>query len=213
MLRISLPLVAVLAILLLSPLPASAQLITNAVRGGSSTDDPPQVSRPLQPGALAMVDRVHVYFTDMPQFLRGLDYVRPANDDRTIADYTLDVTLSAPATLYLFIDNRVGDNTNTNPPTLTTNMTWVARDGFTSLNQQFGIDEGNDGAVNQFFTIYSRTVPAGTIRLFEQNAGTLNMYGVAAAPIPEPSTLVLAGLGGLGFALRLRRRVKPAPVE
>jgi hypothetical protein len=159
-----------------------------------------------------MVDRTHVYAADIPNLLRGLDYIRQANDDRNIANHTLDVTLSAPATLYLLIDNRVGDNDNATPPTLTSLMTWVGTGGFTSLNQQFGIDENNDGSINQFFTIYSRSVPAGTIRLFEQNDGTgRNMYGVAAAPIPEPSTLALAGLGGLGLVLRLRRRAKLAP--
>jgi hypothetical protein len=165
----------VLALLASAASPAQAQVITNIVRGGSPNTGmmlpPVVVQGGMNPGALTYVDRVHVYATDVPTFLRGLDYVRSANDDRTVADYTLDVTLRVPSTLYLFIDNRVGDGSNANPPTLGgTVMPWVAASGFTATTTQFGIDEGNDGTVNQFFTIYTRDVAAGTIRLSEQNA-------------------------------------------
>ena len=93
-------------------------------------------------------------------------------------------------------------------------MPWVAASGFTATTTQFGIDEGNDGTVNQFFTIYTRDVAAGTIRLSEQNQGTLNMYGLAAAPItavPEPTSLALIGLGCAGLAVWTRRRAGAHP--
>jgi len=206
--------VAAFAVAMLFASSSTAQVISNIVRGGSPNTGmmlpPVVVQGGMNPGALTFVDRVHVYAPDAPTFLRGLDYVRSANDDRTVADYTLDVTLSVPSTLYLFIDNRVGDGSNATPPTLGgTVMPWVAASGFTATTTQFGIDEGNDGTVNQFFTIYTRDVAAGTIRLFEQNQGTLNMYGLAAAPVaavPEPTSLTLAGAAGVGLALRLRRR-------
>lgn len=206
--------VAAFAVAMLFASSSTAQVISNIVRGGSPNTGmmlpPVVVQGGMNPGALTFVDRVHVYAPDVPTFLRGLDYVRSANDDRTVADYTLDVTLSVPSTLYLFIDNRVGDGSNATPPTLGgTVMPWVAASGFTATTTQFGIDEGNDGTVNQFFTIYTRDVAAGTIRLFEQNQGTLNMYGLAAAPVaavPEPASLVLAGAAGVALALRLRQR-------
>jgi len=188
---------------------ADAGLITSIARRNSTNKDP-CVAGPLAEGSLAYVDRTPVthgpgghQWKNIPAGLLGAEYVMVSNADRTVATYELDVTLAQSADLFLFIDNRVGDNDKTTPPTLGNGvMNWVGEMGFVNAGMPLlSIDEKGDGTIDNYFTIYKKFVPAGTITLYEQNAGSLNMYGVAA---PEPATLVLLGLG----ALTLRRRRK-----
>ena len=87
---------------------APAQIITSVTRGGSSTNTPPQIApNPLLEDALSFVDRQHEY-NAIPMPLLVAQYVMVANSDKTQADYSLDVTLSQNAMLYLFLDNRLG---------------------------------------------------------------------------------------------------------
>jgi hypothetical protein len=175
---------------------ASATIITDVERR------PPmvRVASPLVEDALSYTDRVHQY-NEVPDFLLGADYVMVRNDDRTVANYELDVTTNADGWMYLFIDNRVGDNNAANPPDLTLKMLWVLPMGFVDTDKDIGIDEGGDGSVNNRNSVYKLWVPAGTITLKEQNSGSINMYGVA---IPEPTTIALLGFGGLALLRRKR---------
>ena len=186
---------------------AQAGLITTIERR-NSTNTAPQIAGPLANGSLCYVDRTpathppggHQYM-NLPTDLLGGDYVMVANADRTVATYELDVTLAQACTLSLFIDNRVGDNDRTTPPTLGNGvMDWVANNGFVSTDVKLSIDEKGDGTIDNDFTMYSKQVPAGKITLYQQNAGSLNMYGSA---VPEPATVALLGLGALTL---LRRR-------
>jgi hypothetical protein len=183
---------------------ASAQLITGVVRTGTSGNTAPALGGPLGEDSLTFVDRTHEY-NDIPVEALGAEYIMVANNDKTTADYGLDVTLSAPCLLALAIDDRVGDDDNTNGPTLGGGiMDWVGGMGFVDTGLDVGIDEGGDGVINQTSSIYTLAVAAGTYSLGAQNnGGSRNMYGVAA--IPEPMTLTLLGLGGLGLVRRRRR--------
>lgn len=175
---------------------ASASIITDVERR------PPMVkiAGPLQEDSLSYTDRTHQY-NEVPAYLLGVDYVMVRNDDRTVANYELDVTTIEDGWMYLFIDNRVGDNVATNPPDLTLKMLWVPSMGFVDTGDDIGIDESGDGSVNNRNSVYKLWVPAGTITLYEQNSGSINMYGVA---VPEPMTIALLGLGGLGLIRRKR---------
>jgi PEP-CTERM motif len=90
-----------------------------------------------------------------PSYLKNLEYVQFANNNRSITDYSADMTFSAPMTAYLFVDNRAGQasgtKANTTDPDLTTVLSWITTDGWTRVNTGFmpngqadylGIDEG-----------------------------------------------------------------------
>jgi len=95
-----------------------------------------------------------------PSYLKNLEYVQFANNNRNITDYSSDMTFSAPVTAFLFVDNRAGQasgtKANTTDPDLTTVLSWITTDGWSRVNTGFmpltaagapqadyiGIDEG-----------------------------------------------------------------------
>jgi hypothetical protein len=157
---------------------ANAGQVISAVARRNSTNGTPVVAGPLANNSVCFVDRGYVY-QNVPAILVGLEYVEMAMGDKTVANVEIDVTLAVPATLYLFIDPRVGDGSNADPPTLgPTVMKWVLDMGFKRLDIQIGM---SDGQAN-YFNVYALDVPAGKITLKEQNDGSgRNMYTVAAA--------------------------------
>ncbi|HMO66623.1 MAG TPA: hypothetical protein PKE47_15605, partial [Verrucomicrobiota bacterium] len=173
--------IAALSLLGAAPVPA-AGLITDVVQTGGRADRPVAqwtgqtytntagffAGQPITVGvfeedALAMTDRVHNYngaLTNLalPPYLVGYEYIQIANDNRASADFRLDITVSGPATVFLLLDNRLGDSNGANPPALSdTLMPWVAAQGFipvlTGHNRaasiafpdELGVDEGGTG--------------------------------------------------------------------
>lgn len=174
-------------------------------------------------GAPAFVDRNHQYLNDVPNnlpvpaYLTGAEYIMSGNDNRDNASYKLDVTVSRAVTVYMLIDNRLGEASPGNgadPPTFgPTAMQWILDGGWlptaNGLNRtqnagvadEIALDEGADGAINQWYSIYYKNFPAGTLSLFQADNSGRNMYGVVITP--EPATLGLLAMAG---ALGLRRR-------
>jgi hypothetical protein len=150
----------------------------------------------------AMVDRNHRYtnasdVVPIPPYLLGGEYIMCGNDNRDNASYLLDVTLSVPAIVYLLIDNRLGGN-NADPPTFdATHMQWVLDEGWqpviTGANRagnpdypdEVGFDEGADGTLNQWYSVYSMSFPAGTFQLKQADNAGQNMYGVVVTLPPD----------------------------
>jgi hypothetical protein len=153
----------------------------------------------------AYVDRTHQWNgatpAGLPPYLAGGDYVLIGYDNRNQAGYTLEITVSEPATVYLLIDNRLGDGTPNNPPEngappgSWTRMTWVGTDGFVpvqtganragdaTIPDEVGLDEGGDGfgpglSLQNWASVYARSVPAGPFQVRAMNDATRNMYGV-----------------------------------
>ena len=97
-------------------------------------------------------------------------------------------------------------------------MTWVVDQGWFPFsvagnhlgNPAFpdtvGLDEGADGSINQFYSVYTKFIPPGTFSLHQADNGGRNMYGVVVAAIPEPGTITLAGLGAAVLLARRRFR-------
>lgn len=158
----------------------------------------------------------------IPSYLVGGEYIMSGNDNRDNAGYRLDVTVANPSTVYMLIDNRMSADTagtdSNDPPTFdSTHMQWIVdqnwiatngglnRSGNTAVPDEVPMDEGADNTINQWFSVYKKSVPAGTFSLFQADNSGQDMYSVVVVPVPEPSTALL-GCGLAGIALLHRRR-------
>lgn len=152
------------------------------------------VSAGLVDDAPAYVDRVYqwngVTEAGIPKFLLLADYVMTFNDDKYVHRLEMDVTLAAPATLYVFLDDRVPQ-----PEWLTS--------AFEDTGENIGLDEvhyprrgketpplGAGKSIDSTFSIWKREIPqAMTVRLGSLeirqafDAADTAMYGVAAVPL------------------------------
>ena len=146
------------------------------------------------------------------------------NDNRDNASYRLDVTVSIDARVYMLIDNRLQDGNSSDPPTFgPANMQWILDQGwaatFNGLNRsntvtvpdEVAMDEGADGGINQWFSVYYKDFDAGSFSLFQADNAGRNMYGVLAgpAPVPEPAAWMLAVCGLIGLCTVRRFRNRP----
>jgi hypothetical protein len=191
--------------------PPVITVVTDNISRGSSDYFYEIVHAGMKEDAPAFVDRIaHQYNgvdqRGMPAYLIGGDYVKTFNNDKDTFDKTIniDVTLAAPATVYVLLDERIET------------PQWL-KDSFTNTNDVIGIDTGpfydpvnkvwhNKGpsgvgpgeSVEDRLTIWARTVSEpSTIRLgplgvvkksaFEPNQPRYllgrNMYGIVAVPL------------------------------
>jgi len=159
----------------------AGELITAvAHRNTAAPEDPEIADNLLDEGALAFVDRTHIY-VEIPESLVGAEYVMLANDNKGQSTYELDLTISRNATVYVFVDNRMGGAAGglDVEPNID-GMPWLSEMGFVDTGLDLGIDESADGSINQYFSVFALDVKAGitTIGGNTQGHGG-NMLGVA----------------------------------
>jgi hypothetical protein len=169
----------------------------------------------------AYVDRAHQWTGAsptllLPDYLLGGEYIMSGNDNRDNGAYQLDITVAAPSYVYMLVDDRLGDASNSNPPNWPDwtadrtgdglpDMAWLIEQGWepvkTGLNRwndpewpdHIGVDEGADGAgpgqgVNQWSSVYVKVVEAGTFSIYQPNNNGQNMYGVVIKTLPGSVT-------------------------
>jgi hypothetical protein len=162
-------------------------------------------------GAPAFVDRNHTYTNAsgtvlIPSYLAGGEYIMSGNDNRDNTNLTMQVFVAKPVQAYLLIDNRLNDGDNATPPTFTsTNMQWVVDEGWTAVRtgnnrtgnpnvaDEVGIDEGSDGSINQWYSIYTKAFPAGSFQLKQADNAGRNMYGTVITLQPPRVTITQQG--------------------
>lgn len=153
-------------------------IITGVVQVNSTRPDAPLVvNGGLTEGAKIFVDRDNFFYGDVGAF-EGLDYIQTVMDDKTNPDVEYHVIVNKPGTLFLFVDNRVGNGEASDPPVLGEGvMNWAIEMGF----------EVSPFAINfsEPATAYALPVSGdpNTIVLGPQNDGSSRaMYTIAAAP-------------------------------
>ncbi len=157
--------------------------------------------------ALTFTDRPHEWNQNSGELdidrlgLTGVDYVRFANDDKTVSDFQAVIEMEEGLkNLFLLIDDRVSSDSLLNI---------FSGNPFVDTGTNLGVDEDGTGTINNASSMYVLPNFDGTsITLGPQDdGGSRNMYGFVVQPlsIPEPSTWMLLLLGAVQLLL-LRRR-------
>ena len=198
---------------------AQAAIITSAVRsnGTSGNRSPVGVfngnTQPLaSDGSLA--DGLHVFsdrdypWAGVPGDLAGADYVRTFNTDKsgTGSDtVTYDVTTSIGAMVAVTIDDRWFSDDGIPLQTKVDEIVsaFAAPGTFTDTGLDLYIREDMTEPYenDRQMSVFSALLPAGTYT-FGPSPSNKNFYSIGA--IPEPATIALLGLGGLGLIRRKR---------
>ena len=137
----------------------------------------------LQENAPAYTDRTQQW-TSVPRELLGASYVRTANGDKDNVDFSLNVSVAGPATLYVFFDDRALPAPE-----------WLVRD-FVETGWHVVLNTTTDGAENNpardragdlKFSVWKRSVSVGVATLGPTGRKGVGHYGVAL--VPESSEL------------------------
>ena len=152
--------VAMLSLALLSSSSAFGAVITDAVKLAGNATAINLVEGGLADGVDAYTDRNHV-LVDIPAALIGSDLIQVSNSDKTSNPYELSITTNL-GLIYIGLDDRL-----TSQP-----LSWMndsaytgLPDGFLNTGTQIGIDEGNNGSVDQTFTLWAALAGPGTYTL------------------------------------------------
>jgi hypothetical protein len=197
---------------------ASASIITGVDRSyGRSANKPPigvydgnTDPLPMDPGGIA--DGLVIYsdrtypFINTPAGMLGNEWVRTFNDDKNSGEYDVSylVTIGEDSPLWIAVDDRL-----TGSSEFGTQLEWIE---LATYRFPCGIewaDTGMDLYVKENDTTFrpmsvwtTTTALAAGSYDFGLNPSGNNFYIIGA--VPEPMTIALLGLGGLGLIRRKR---------
>ena len=128
----------------------------------------------LEAGQTIYVDRTYL-FASVPFELNGIKYIQTPNSAKGDEDIEITVTVSTSCTLYLMIDNRIGDGDMNNPPTLAPGgMQWVEDGGFADT----GLDITAVDSAQTVYSVYSKEV-TDSETMYGQEDGSRSFYSIA----------------------------------
>lgn len=200
-------LIVLVALMLAFTSVASALPIISSVdrNGGASGDRP--IIGPYDGGTdpllTTLTDGTYIFsdrdytFPSVPAELVGADYIQTFNSDKSKdGSVTYAVTLSVNCVYAIAVDDRF-----TNQQDMVDGIAAgvVAAGTF----QDTGIDLVTSEGTPRALSVFSAQLPAGTHTFTGYGFGGSNNFMVMGA-VPEPATLALLGLGGLGLLRRKR---------
>lgn len=173
------------------PLMADIELVApifSSVFAFNTVGDLKTVPR-LEDGVLIYQDRSNFTWDNVPDELIGAQVLSPWNDDKNQPGISIEVTAAQDATLYLIVDNRVGNGEAENPtsPTLGAGvMDWAVSAGFVDTGLKI------DGFPDLNYSIFARPIAMGeTVVAGEQADGdTRVLYSLAGVAPPVTTRFV-----------------------
>jgi hypothetical protein len=203
---------------------ASASIITGVDRSkGRSANkqpigvytgetDPITVPLIMLDGNIVFSDRMYPWNLT-PAGMIGMEYIPTFNDDKNASevDVSYKVTIGKDAQLWMAVDNRLADEDGTGPGVLDDALllAWVELTTYRLPSSVQWADSGMDvyiaenATTNRPMSVLMTTtaLSAGTYDFGLMPSGN-NFYVIGA--VPEPATIALLGLGGLGLLRRKR---------
>jgi len=169
----------------------------------------PMPLRTVADGTLLYSDRDVHQWVNAPAAMQGMEYIPTFNDDKASSEIMVNyaVTIGEPAILWMAIDDRIPAEwmevmSQAEAVWLAT-RTWAAPGTFVDSLVNLTVREKLDGTADRAMSVWMTAQPlaAGTYVFGLQPSGK-NFYVIGA--VPEPATIALLGLGGLGLLRRKR---------
>ncbi len=180
------------------PLMADIELVApifSSVFAFNTVGDLKTVPR-LEDGVLIYQDRSNFTWDKVPDELVGAQVLSPWNDDKNQPGIEIEVTAARDATLYLIVDNRVGNGEAENPTTPTLGagvMDWAVSAGFVDTGLKI------EGFPDLRYSIFARPIAMGET--------------VIAGAQADGDTRVLYSLAGVAPPVTTRFVASPAEID
>jgi hypothetical protein len=185
--------------------PTTGTTTKNPIGTFDQNTDPLPVGR-VKDGNIVFSDRTYPWNLT-PVGMRGMEYVPTFNDDKASGEIMVNyaVTIGEPAVLWMAVDDRIpaewAEVISQAEAVWLATHTWAPAGTFVDSGMNVYIAES--GTTNRPMSVFMTTtaLPAGTYDFGLMPSGK-NFYVIGA--VPEPATLALLGLGGLGLLRRKR---------